>query len=114
MRKYRVEVSTWFLHHVFFTFPSTFTHSLLHVSLGFCIIVHFENLNVLGVLQIYGPLHRQTTMEQVKRKKNKNQNSQCILSLVILPLLIPQFMPMKNVQPLQWELLKIQPKNHIN
>lgn len=79
MRKYRVEVSTWFLHHVFFTFPSTFTHSLLHVSLGFCIIVPFENLNVMGILQIVGPLHRHTTMEQVKRKKKKKRTLKAFL-----------------------------------
>jgi len=53
------------------------------VSLGFCIIVHFENLNVMGVLQIYGPLHRQTTMEQVKRKKSpKTRTLKAFLFLV--------------------------------
>lgn len=85
MRKYRVEVSTWFLHHVFFTFPSTFTHSLLHVSLGFCIKVPFENLNVMDVLQIYGPLHTHTTTEQVKRK-NKNKTETRTLKAFLVQL----------------------------
>lgn len=77
-RKYRAAVSTWFLHDVIFPFLSTFIHSLFHVLLGFCIIVPCENLNVLGALQIYGPVHRYITIGQLKGLRKKTTKTRTL------------------------------------